>query len=433
MLSARELDVEQLGDEAGRGPTSGSSTPTATGSPPCRSTRSRGQGTPDYLVSGINREPQLPVDEPRIYFGEETDTYVVTGDRHRRVRLPARHRRRAARGHDDRLERDDRRRHRQPVQPRPVRPALRRPEPAHQRPADRRLADPLPPRHRGAGAGDRSVPGLRPRPVPRQRGRIGSLWVWDAYTVTDRYPNAQPLGAESRVRRGQLRPQQRQGRGGRLRRHASASSSPTPTSRSSPPTRGSSPTCSSRSTRCRRSSRRTSAIRRTCSSRRTRRPGSTTCRRPTTGATTFYNQDDRWAIPEDVAAGNGAADGAVLRDHADPRRGRGRVRPDPAAGARGAPEHDRLGRGAHGSRRLRRAHRRSSFPTDTTTAGPGAGRGAHQPGRRDQRAVHALVERRLVASSAATCWCCRSAMTDCSTSSRSSSRRRARRSPSSCA
>ena len=27
-------------------------------------------------------------------------------------------------------------------------------------------------------------------------GRL--LWVWDAYTVTDRYPNAQPLGADSR-------------------------------------------------------------------------------------------------------------------------------------------------------------------------------------------------------------------------------------------
>ena len=30
-------------------------------------------------MSGINRDPQLPVGEPRIYFGEATDTYVVTG------------------------------------------------------------------------------------------------------------------------------------------------------------------------------------------------------------------------------------------------------------------------------------------------------------------------------------------------------------------
>ena len=35
-------------------------------------------GTPDYLVSGINSEPQLPIVEPRIYFGEKTDTYVIT-------------------------------------------------------------------------------------------------------------------------------------------------------------------------------------------------------------------------------------------------------------------------------------------------------------------------------------------------------------------
>jgi uncharacterized protein len=36
------------------------------------------QGQPDYLVSGLNPEPRLPVGEPRIYFGERTDTYVVT-------------------------------------------------------------------------------------------------------------------------------------------------------------------------------------------------------------------------------------------------------------------------------------------------------------------------------------------------------------------
>jgi uncharacterized membrane protein (UPF0182 family) len=36
------------------------------------------QGTPDYLVSGIDREPQLPVGEPRMYFGEATRTWVVT-------------------------------------------------------------------------------------------------------------------------------------------------------------------------------------------------------------------------------------------------------------------------------------------------------------------------------------------------------------------
>lgn len=45
-------------------------------------------GTPDYLVSGINREPRLPIDEPRIYFGEETDTYVVTSTATREFDYP---------------------------------------------------------------------------------------------------------------------------------------------------------------------------------------------------------------------------------------------------------------------------------------------------------------------------------------------------------
>jgi uncharacterized membrane protein (UPF0182 family) len=46
------------------------------------------QGTPDYLVSGIDREPRLPIGEPRIYFGEETDTYIVTGTRTREFDHP---------------------------------------------------------------------------------------------------------------------------------------------------------------------------------------------------------------------------------------------------------------------------------------------------------------------------------------------------------
>lgn len=35
------------------------------------------EGQPDYLVAGINQEPKLPVGEPRIYFGEELSSYVV--------------------------------------------------------------------------------------------------------------------------------------------------------------------------------------------------------------------------------------------------------------------------------------------------------------------------------------------------------------------
>lgn len=78
MLSARELDVTKFGDTRtwtnerlvythGFGITA---VPVDAVTP---------QGTPDYLVSGIDREPQLPVGEPRIYFGEATDTYIVTG------------------------------------------------------------------------------------------------------------------------------------------------------------------------------------------------------------------------------------------------------------------------------------------------------------------------------------------------------------------
>ncbi len=37
------------------------------------------EGQPDYLVSGINREPKLPVGQPRLYFGEAASSYVVVG------------------------------------------------------------------------------------------------------------------------------------------------------------------------------------------------------------------------------------------------------------------------------------------------------------------------------------------------------------------
>ncbi|MCA1569229.1 MAG: UPF0182 family protein [Chloroflexi bacterium] len=78
MLSARELDVERFGDSRtwtnerlvythGYGITA----------VPVDAVTD--QGTPDYLVSGIDDDPQLPLDQPRIYFGEETDTYIVTG------------------------------------------------------------------------------------------------------------------------------------------------------------------------------------------------------------------------------------------------------------------------------------------------------------------------------------------------------------------
>jgi uncharacterized protein len=77
MLSARELDIDNFGPD--RTWTSERLVYThgygITAVPVDAVTE---QGTPDYLVSGITPEPQLPVGEPRIYFGEETDTWVVT-------------------------------------------------------------------------------------------------------------------------------------------------------------------------------------------------------------------------------------------------------------------------------------------------------------------------------------------------------------------
>jgi uncharacterized protein len=79
MLSARELDQSQLVEQAktwtneklyythGYGITA---VPVNAVTP---------EGQPDYLVAGINQEPKLPVGEPRIYFGEVTSSYVVTG------------------------------------------------------------------------------------------------------------------------------------------------------------------------------------------------------------------------------------------------------------------------------------------------------------------------------------------------------------------
>ncbi len=79
MLSARELDVERLPDAA-RTWTSETLVYThgygLTAVPVNAITP---QGQPDYLVSGINTQSQLEVVQPRIYFGEATDTYVVTG------------------------------------------------------------------------------------------------------------------------------------------------------------------------------------------------------------------------------------------------------------------------------------------------------------------------------------------------------------------
>ncbi|HEY7463888.1 MAG TPA: UPF0182 family protein [Candidatus Limnocylindria bacterium] len=78
MLSARELDVEQLADAARTWTNETLVYTHGYGITAVPVDGVSAQGQPDYLVSGINREPQLPVGQPRIYFGEATDTYVVT-------------------------------------------------------------------------------------------------------------------------------------------------------------------------------------------------------------------------------------------------------------------------------------------------------------------------------------------------------------------
>ena len=79
MLSARELDVDKLAENARTWTNERLVYTHGYGITAVPVDAVTEQGTPDYLVSGINRDPQLPVGEPRIYFGEATDTYVVTG------------------------------------------------------------------------------------------------------------------------------------------------------------------------------------------------------------------------------------------------------------------------------------------------------------------------------------------------------------------
>lgn len=195
MLSARELDVDKFGADRtwtnehlvythGYGITA---VPVDAVTP---------QGTPDYLVSGINREPQLPIGEPRIYFGEATNSWVVTSTDTNEFDYPV---------DTDGAEGD---------------------------------AETVWSGTTGIGIGNpitRALFALRfsdfnllisgqlteesevlfRRNIRERVSEIAPfleydddpylvsaddrlLWVWDAYTITDRYPNAQPLPATSR-------------------------------------------------------------------------------------------------------------------------------------------------------------------------------------------------------------------------------------------
>ena len=80
MLSARELDVEQLADQARTWTNERLVYTHGFGITAVPVDGITSQGQPDYLVGGIGTERQLAIGEPRIYFGEATtDTYVVTG------------------------------------------------------------------------------------------------------------------------------------------------------------------------------------------------------------------------------------------------------------------------------------------------------------------------------------------------------------------
>ncbi len=195
MLSARELDVEQLA-EAARTWTNETLVYThgyGITAVPVDGVTSQGQ--PDYLVSGINREPQLPVQQPRIYFGEATDTYVVTGSGTEEFDFPLGGSGEAGAtttwegttgvGIDNPLVR--------------LLFALRFGD------FNLLISDQVTSESQilfKRAIGER-VPELAPFLVYDHDPYIVStgdqlLWVWDAYTVSARYPNAQPLTEESR-------------------------------------------------------------------------------------------------------------------------------------------------------------------------------------------------------------------------------------------
>jgi uncharacterized membrane protein (UPF0182 family) len=195
MLSARELDVDKFGADRtwtnehlvythGYGLTA---VPVDAVTP---------QGTPDYLVSGINREPQMPIGEPRIYFGEATNSWVVTNTDTNEFDYP--------------LDTDGASENAETVWTgttgvgigNPIARAL-----FALRFGDFNLLV------SGQLSGDSQV--LFRRAIDERVPEIAPflaydrdpylvsaddrlLWVWDAYTVTDRYPNAQPLAATSR-------------------------------------------------------------------------------------------------------------------------------------------------------------------------------------------------------------------------------------------
>jgi uncharacterized membrane protein (UPF0182 family) len=201
MLSARELDIDRLAEQARVWTNERLVYTHGYGITAVPVDAVTDQGTPDYLLSGNNREPQLPVGEPRIYFGEANpDHYVVTGTRTDEfdypldtdggtdtdsgatttwsgttgvgIGNPIARLMFALRFGDlnliisNQLTDDSQILFRRTIRERvpEIAPFLRYDHDPYLVSADDRL-----------------------------------LWVWDAYTVTDRYPNAQPLPETSRL------------------------------------------------------------------------------------------------------------------------------------------------------------------------------------------------------------------------------------------
>jgi hypothetical protein len=194
MLSARELDVEKLAADARTWTNERLVYTHGYGITAVPVDAVTDQGQPDYLVSGINREASLPVEQPRIYFGEETDTYVITGTDTEEFDYPLGESNEAGAttvwsgttgvAVDNLISR--------------ALFAMRFGDLnmliSNQLTSESQILF--------RRAIHERVPALAPFLVYDHDPYIVSaadrlLWVWDAYTVTNRYPNAQPLGADS--------------------------------------------------------------------------------------------------------------------------------------------------------------------------------------------------------------------------------------------
>ena len=100
MLSGRELAIERNEQARRAGSTSGSSTPTGSASRWSRSTRSRPRASRELWVRDlppVSSSGAPEITQPRIYFGERDEHYVVTGARQPEFDYPGRRRSSATR------------------------------------------------------------------------------------------------------------------------------------------------------------------------------------------------------------------------------------------------------------------------------------------------------------------------------------------------